>query len=136
MLLKVIARMPWLEGLHLHCESDLTINVLNNLKVTYFSYFSSYRFINIIDRTKYFPRGKPTALKLSKDCLIHINQSHFRNVFIQSPDCSSIRAETEEVSFVHDESDRMWVFGNGIELNLLRAEKLMVLVFSCNCKSI
>ena len=106
--------MPWLEGLHLHCKSQLTSKVLSNLKVAYFSYFASYRFINIIDRTKYFPRGKPTALFKLPPCLTGSNRPLFRNAFIQSPDCSSIRAETEEVSFVHDDSDLLWVFGNGI----------------------
>jgi glycyl-tRNA synthetase alpha subunit len=58
--------------------------------------------------------------------------SKFRNVFIQSHDCSSIDEKTEEVSFVQDNADVFWVFGMGLEKCLLKPDKLMVLVFRSN----
>lgn len=70
-------------------------------------------------------------LEIPPSCLLS-KSSKFRNVFIQSNDCSSIDTKTEEVSFVQDNSDVFWVFGMGMEKHLLKPYKLMVLVFRSN----
>ncbi len=86
--------MPWLAGLHLHCDHLITNNILNEIKTPYFSYFINGRFIQAADRIKYFPRGTPTMLDNLPSGLLP-KPSKFSNVFIQSNDCSSISEDTE-----------------------------------------
>jgi hypothetical protein len=54
---EIAARMPWLIGLHLHCETEIVPSLLAIPKLNYLSFFPNYQFIQTIDISKFFSRA-------------------------------------------------------------------------------
>jgi len=59
-LLTIMDCLPNLKGLHLHCNHELTPNFIKNYNLIYVSPSPSYRHIQHIDISKYFPKHQVT----------------------------------------------------------------------------